>query len=922
MIMRYSSCDMRYKILVAGFLCCSITAMAQVNIKAGDKGVVALTMPLNGTERNFVDEGGNLGSMKVVYTVDGVRRELCTDSLDARVSEQPEKGLTFQWKDAEGIVVTQTFQSMAERVEWGIKVENQSGRALRLNDVAFRLPVGGVNRKIEARHNLCRHEQVNLNASYFYWVSYDGQGEAFLCMPMGRTALEYVMPNGWYYLHSETTNPATMRPKEKGGACWNLPASGCDLRNGASESFAFEFFKVESPRQVEQAIYDHRGVNFRVVPGMVVPRGEELKFAVRAREGIGRVEATTADDVRLGKMQRGRDGFRMMGVTFSKLGVNQLLLSYGKGKRMMLDFFVTEPVETLIRKRSAFITNHQQVRDSGKWYDGLYSLYDMEREQLLLPDDMGDLREPYMVGGSDDPSNSKPVFVSEKNVAFPDSAEIASLEYYEKNFVWGKLQRTDKEYPYPYGIYGSDNWHQNRSGSAGDYGSGGNGRERMWRTFDYTTHIAIYYNLYRIAQQNPGWVHYLDANGYLDRAYHTAMAFFEVPYNIRMGQQWAFHGWCDWAYKQGNFHERYILDLLEALEENGKQAEADRLRYEWEKKVTYMVYEDEWPFGSEMFVDRTAFESSYYIGEYALTRPMPPHEQFWYDKNKEKWYSYKTYDKANMDNFMQNQLDANLALRGTLEPGFYACGTAYASATNAALDYMTQMGGVALLDYGTRFAERPEDFIRWGYNSLLGSWALMNTGDEASGYGYWMPGKQTDGAAGWTFSVYNHIRPYMPYLFVNRGPWRFDGEIDHGFTGGVHGQGCYLVNDPLFGEIAYGGRLVAKQAEWVVTPWDGTRNYIAIPQADRFEMRLTGGGFQSGEAVEIARDLKRIAFRLEQRGLSPQVAISLSHLPKGRYAIRLGEKVQSSFAVMDEATVKVQVPSGLSDRIVISREAE
>lgn len=108
---------------------------------------------------------------------------------------------------------------------------------------------------------------------------------------------------------------------------------------------------------------------------------------------------------------------------------------------------------------------------------------------MLSPDHLGDLREEFMVGGSDDPSNSKPVYVSEKNVIYPDREEIASLEYYEENFVWGKLQRTDREYPYPYGIYGSENWYQNRS------------REiwwiRRWR-FGQGTHVAdlrLYHSL-------------------------------------------------------------------------------------------------------------------------------------------------------------------------------------------------------------------------------------------------------------------------------------------------------------------------------------------------------------------------------------------------------------------------------------------
>ena len=58
----------------------------------------------------------------------------------------------------------------------------------------------------------------------------------------------------------------------------------------------------------------------------------------------------------------------------------------------------------------------------------------------------------------------------------------------------------------------------------------------------------------------------------------------EVPYNILMGKQWAFHGWTDWAYKQGNFHERYLLDIINALQQKGRLKDAAKLRREWEKK--------------------------------------------------------------------------------------------------------------------------------------------------------------------------------------------------------------------------------------------------------------------------------------------------------------------------------------------------
>ncbi len=52
-----------------------------------------------------------------------------------------------------------------------------------------------------------------------------------------------------------------------------------------------------------------------------------------------------------------------------------------------MEFFSTEPIETLIKKRSAFIVNKQQHKVPGKWWDGLYSVYDMKYGKLRGPED-------------------------------------------------------------------------------------------------------------------------------------------------------------------------------------------------------------------------------------------------------------------------------------------------------------------------------------------------------------------------------------------------------------------------------------------------------------------------------------------------------------------------------------------------------
>ena len=451
--------------------------------------------------------------------------------------------------------------------------------------------------------------------------------------------------------------------------------------------------------------------------------------------------------------------------------------------------------------------------------------------------------------------------------------------------------------PYPYGIYGSENWYQNRSGKYGGYEDGGSGKGRMWRTFDYTTHFAIYYNLYRIAEDNPEMVSYLDADGYLERAYRTAMAYFEVPYNILMGKQWAFHGWTDWAYKQGNFHERYLLDIINALQQKGRLKDAAKLRREWEKKVTYMVYEDPWPFGSEMFVDRTAFESSYYVAEYAKLNPIKPEEQFWYDKNRKKWYSYTSFDISMIDRFMQNQLDGNLALRGLFEPGYANLGTAW-SGQYVNLDYMTQMGGVALLDYAYRFSDRPDRYINYGYNSLLASWALMNTGTKKTDFGYWYRGEQNDGAVGWAFSPYQNSRTYMNYIKVGRAPWRFDGEIDHGLTGGIHGSGVYLLDDPDFGLIGYGGNVrMDKDGTVSIIPFDGVRRQVRIMTPVRFSVELMQDGFRKDYPITL-RGTEELSFCIENRSDKPHnTTIRAEGMPEGKYTVMTDHKMITTFNI-------------------------
>jgi len=205
----------------------------------------------------------------------------------------------------------------------------------------------------------------------------------------------------------------------------------------------------------------------------------------------------------------------------------------------------------------------------------------------------------------DDPGLCKAPYVAAKNVYFPEQKEIDAVEYYLEYFVWNGLQRTDKDDPYPYGVYGVPNWKVARDPvERAKIRHSNLDKMKIWRSYDYPHVTMLYYHMYQIAKMYPDKVHYLDAEGYLERAWQTARAYFIYPYEILP--------WYE-TYKWGCYNELVIENLIADLEKEGRRDEADWLRGEYEKKVKYFVYDDKYPFRSEYAIDRTAFESSFRV---------------------------------------------------------------------------------------------------------------------------------------------------------------------------------------------------------------------------------------------------------------------------------------------------------------------
>ena len=258
----------------------------------------------------------------------------------------------------------------------------------------------------------------------------------------------------------------------------------------------------------------------------------------------------------------------------------------------------------------------------------------------------------------------------------------------------------------------------------------------------------------------------------------------------------------------------------------------------------------------------------------------------WWDKNLEKWYTHPSVSKESAREFMEQQHYAGLAVRGWLETKYFLLGADFTRSSDShCMSYMACMGGWSILDYGIYFDDDPWDWLQLGYASYLSSWSLMNTGTEESDYGYWFPGKQNDGAVGWAFMSSKFGRAWIR-KDVPRGAWHYDGEIDLGLGAATRTSISLIVEDPLFGWVAYGGRLSEDMNAFNLIPRDGLRSRFGfVTETDRFTMEFERDGFAAEENIRLLKTHKGINCKIENRSGDKHTTLLKMYIKEPRQVI-------------------------------------
>jgi Family of unknown function (DUF5695) len=839
------------------------------------------------------------------------------------------------------LTADESFKLNGDVLEWTMKISNQTAQSLEIGDLA--LPMNMAEGTPQGRNEiytqkLIRHSSIGGNGSWVYWQRANADGPFLVMVPQGKTKIEYAgavagapanviqgqagagqIAGGARagftpFIHAAVSSVRPIAQGKEAGRAepWLLPISSLTLApkgsTGDSVTYTFHFAWAKDFNDVREVLYREGSIDVNVVPGLTLPIDQPALFSLRTKNKINSVDPEFSDKTQVKFVADKGDGIKVYQAKFSKLGENKLTVKYGDGQWSAIQFFITEPLETVIKKRSAFLVNSMQHNDSTKPWYGSYGDWDQEHKILRDPENR-DRLSPWLTDSSDDAGNARPAYVASKNLFFPNQSEIDSVERYIKFYLFnghrwdegtGGMQMTEKE-PYPYGIYGTfDNWWQHRAASnapPATYEATNANRQRdwtrlhqehLWRIYDYPHIMLMYFRMYQIAKEYPTMVHYANADEYLMLAYHTSVAYWVVPTKI---ENWR-------ADEVPTMNEAFLPELISALDREGKKTESEKLAGLWNAKVEHYVNTRTRPnlFGSEFAFDSTGYESTGSMAHYAVDHASQ---------------SGSLYTPAQAKEFLEFQLRLNIGDRGNLENTYFELGSDYRGGLNYLLSYMSQMGGWGVLDYGLYFAKDPATYLRLGYASSLSSWALVNSGTAESGYGYWWPGKENDGATGGGFNPEPMGSGWIGKA-VPRGAWYYSAEEDVGYCGALRTHATIITKDPIFGEYAYGGELTRKGDTISVIPRDGLRARIHIIRDDqRLHLELIGAAYASEQPVAINDKLSNIQFTLENPAKAAhKVQVCLNGLPAGEYKVNVDNQSQTIKLPGDAADHWLELPLG------------
>ncbi|OSC98881.1 hypothetical protein PYCCODRAFT_1480292 [Trametes coccinea BRFM310] len=637
---------------------------------------------------------------------------------------------------------------------------------------------------------------IGQDAGYVQVTPLLGTLPPLLVLPVGKSPLE-----GWRFLPESTSTSLAYQSQTfeglyewqfhtlayaenewKNVTPWNTPSSAT-LQPGETRTYGLRFVLAPSIRGIESALQAAERPVAVGVPGYILPSDKTGKLFLSFSSAVESLSVSPAGALSWTKNSDAKSSSWVgYDITPHTWGRSRLTVTYADGTVQTVHYYVTHPAVQVLADLGNFLTTESWFDDPSDPFHRSPSVISYDREvNAPVKDDP----RAWIPGLSDEAGAGSWLAASVKQFAQPNAAEVAKMEEFINQTLWGSVQNSDgtvkksvyfyqpalvPNYDYPSSINWGNWWSWNQAAS---YATD--------RAYDYVHVIAAYWSLYRVARNYPDLVKTHTWEWYLNQAVMTIA----TMTNGRVGYA-----------DDGLMEETVIRYLLDDLQREGLTANATLVESRMRARENVWAGE-RYPFGSEMAWDSTGQEGVYAWATYfndSTTAINALNSILAYQPTVAHW-GYNGNARRYWDNVYGGKLQR-------IERQIHH----YGSGLNA----------IPLI---SQFRATPTDYylLRVGFGGLSGPLSNVDQG----------------GFAAASF-----------HSFADTLKWDgYSGDYGPNFVGHALEMGTYIVDHPDFGWQAFGGNVVATTPTVRVQTLDSLRRRVFIAPIGAW-LTLDAGAFE------------------------------------------------------------------------------
>lgn len=710
--------------------------------------------------------------------------------------------------------VTRTWALEDGKLVLRFTLKNKTARVVQIGSLGIPMIFNNVlnGRSLEEAHAKCSFYDpyIGEDAGYLQVTRLNGHGPALLVVPDGKTPFEAYNPildergpNGAVQIFNDPTprgvtfegfydwmihSEAYAENEWKNAQPWN-PPSMLSLAPGESKTYGVKFLLSDSIRDIEKTLTTNARPVAVGIPGYVLPMDIDARLFLKYPKTVRSMVVEPAGAITIHKDRLTAGGWKAFALQGHTWGRSRLTITYQNGLVQTINYFVIKPESQAVSDLGHFLTTKQWFLDPSDPFHRSPSAmtYDRQANAIVTQDS-----RVWIAGLSDEGGAGSWLATIMKEFGQPDKEELHKYQQFVDGVLWGGIQY--KYGPYRYGVRKSLFYYQPGLVRGSyyrndlDWGSWTSWDKKeskaVDRSFNYPHVAAAYWVLYRLARDHQGLVTDHPWQWYLMHAYQTSMAM--TKYGAGLAQF-------------GQMEGDIFLKILQDLKREGMTVEAENLEGIMRQRADRWKQEA-YPFGSEMPWDSTGQEEVY------------------------AWMKYFGYqDKADVT------LNAILGYDPTI-PSWGYNGSArrywdfiYAGKIQRLERQLHHYGsGINAIPLLAQYREHPGDFylLRVGYGGTMG--ALTDIDQEGFG--------------SVAFHAFPDMLKFDPY----------SGDYGPNFFGHALNTATYIVHQPEFGWLAFGGNLKIKGDTIRVTPLDSFRMRVYVASVGLW-LTLDAGEFDGVE---------------------------------------------------------------------------